>query len=227
MIKKLSVIIPLYNERENIKKILEAVEKAELGEIKKDIVVVDDGSTDGSYGIAKEFSQKYKILRHEQNRGKGAAIKTALPYLSGEYTIIQDSDLEYSPSDWPKLLAAINNGNVVYGSRNLKSTGRGYFFYFWGGRSLSWLVNILYGARLTDVNTGYKLFPTDLLKSLNLKSDGFEFCEEATAKVLKRNVPIKEIPISYRPRTFEEGKKIRFYDGLIAVYAIFKYYFTR
>ena len=225
MSKTLSIIIPVYNEEKTIAEILRRVAEVNLGPIQKQIVIVDDGSADKTAEILKKFSLECLILRHQKNQGKGAAIKTALPHLQGEYAIIQDADLEYDPADWPKLLAAMDeNTAAVYGSRNLGSAGRGYFHYYFGGRSLTLVTNLLFGSHLTDINTGYKLFQTDFLKSLNLQSNGFEFCEEVTCKILKRGGIIKEVPVSYQPRTFKEGKKITWLDGLIAIWTIVKNY---
>lgn len=225
--KTLSIIIPVYNEENTITGILRQVTAVNLGLIQKQIIAVDDGSTDKTAEILKKLSSGYLILRHEKNLGKGAAIKTALPHLRGEYTIIQDADLEYDPADWPKLLAALDkNTAAVYGSRNLGPALRGYSHYYFGGRFLTWLTNFLFQSRLTDINTGYKLFQTDLLKSLKFKSRGFEFCEEVTCKILKRGGSIKEVPIAYHPRTFKEGKKISWKDGLIGIWTIIKNYFN-
>lgn len=225
--KILSIIIPAYNEEKTITEILRRVAEVNLGPIQKQIIVVDDGSTDKTPKLLKKFgSAGYLVLRHHKNQGKGAAIKTALPHAIGEYTIIQDADLEYNPNDWPKLIAAMDEkAAAVYGSRNLGGTGRGYFHYYFGGRFLTLLTNLLFKSRLTDINTGYKIFRTDFLKSLNLKSSGFEFCEEVTCKILKRSGVIKEVPISYHPRTFKEGKKISFKDGIIGIWTIFKNFF--
>lgn len=221
--KTLSIIIPVFNEEKTVAEIIQRVESIPLPGFQKQIIIVDDGSADKTAEILKKFGSKYLVLRHPKNSGKGAAIKTALPHLNGEYTIIQDADLEYNPNDWPKLLAAMDEKPAaIYGSRNLGHTGRGYLPYYLGGRSLTFLTNLLFRSKLTDINTGYKFFRTDFLKSLNLQSNGFEFCEEVTCKILKRGGVIKEVPISYQPRTFQEGKKISFKDGLIGIWTIVK-----
>jgi len=224
MAKILSIIIPVYNEEKTIEKILEATEKTQLPNFKKEILIVDDGSTDGTREILKKLAAKYQVLFHKRNRGKGAAIKTALHFVKGDYVIIQDADLEYDPADWQKLIETAEQSPkaVIYGSRNLGTAGRGYLPYYLGGRLLTSLVNLLFRTRLTDINTGYKLFPTEILRTLNLQSNGFEFCEEVTCKILKRGNVIKEVPIGYRPRTFQEGKKISFWDGLIGIWTIIK-----
>ncbi|MBI3046391.1 MAG: glycosyltransferase family 2 protein [Candidatus Harrisonbacteria bacterium] len=225
-LKTLSIIIPVYNEKNTIAEILRRVASVNLSPIQKQIIIVDDGSTDKTPEILEKLSSEYLVLRHQKNLGKGAAIKTALPHLTGDYAIIQDADLEYDPADWPRMLTVMDeNTAAVYGSRNLGNAGRGYFHYYFGGRSLTFITNLFFGSHLTDINTGYKLFRTDFLKSLNLKSNGFEFCEEVTCKILKRGGLIKEVPVRYQPRTFKEGKKISFKDGLIGIWTILKYRF--
>ena len=228
---KLSVIIPVYNERETIREILEKVTRVNL---KKEIIIVDDASRDGTTEVlrAMEGSQSInnadvRIVYHSRNQGKGAAIRTALSYVRGDVIIIQDGDLEYDPQDYPQLIAPIIRGetDVVYGSRTLGKGKRSYWRYYWGGRFLSWLANMLYGARITDEPTCYKVFRAEVLKSLDLKCQRFEFCPEVTAKLCKRGYHIKEIPISYYPRKIEEGKKIRWIDGLAAILTLLKYRF--
>ncbi|MDP3999752.1 MAG: glycosyltransferase family 2 protein [bacterium] len=220
----LSIIIPVFNEEQTIESILRRVEQINLDNIRKEVIVVDDGSADKTRTLLKGWESKFTVLYHERNQGKGSAIKTALSLAHGDYTIIQDADLEYDPKDWPQLLRAIEEEKVaaVYGSRNLGPAKRGYFFFYWGGRLLTRLMNFWFRSQLTDINTGYKLFRTDILKSLNLQSRGFEFCEEVTAKLLKRKYAIKEIPIGYSPRTFTEGKKITSWDGLVGIWTILK-----
>lgn len=192
--------------------------------------MVDDGSTDRTAEIARAASHPgLRVLRHSKNRGKGAAIRTGLEAASGEIVLIQDADLEYDPSDYEKLLAPIRAGQaqVVYGSRILRpDNGRSYGRYYWGGRLLSWWTNLLFGSSITDEPAGYKVFQADLLRSLNLTCEGFEFCPEVTAKILRRNIPIVEVPIRYRPRSMEEGKKIRWPDGLKALWTLWKLRWT-
>lgn len=224
MLKTLSIIIPVFNEEKTIKEVIQKVENVELPGFEKQILIVDDGSTDATSEILKEFKNKHLIIRHETNAGKGAAIKTAIAHIKGEYTILQDADLELDPKDWPTLLKEIENSGAaaIYGSRYLGER-RGYFFCWWGGKFLSFLTNLIYKTNLTDINTAYKLFHSDILKSINLKAKGFEFCEEITVKLLKKKLAIKEIPIHYyQPRSFKEGKKIRLLDGLIGVWTIIK-----
>ena len=188
--------------------------------------MVDDGSTDGTRGKIDSVPG-IKILKHETNRGKGAAIRTGLAFAFGELVIVQDADLEYDPNDYLELIKPIEEGvaDVVYGSRNLGNNKSGMKAYKWGGVFLSHLANLLYGLRITDEATGYKLFKTDVLKSLNLKCQRFEFCPEVTAKLAKKKYRVKEVPISYKPRSFSEGKKIRWIDGVLAIFYLIKFRF--
>ena len=220
---KLSVIIPVYNEVNTIAKIIERVKRVL---IEKEIIVVDDGSTDGTRGKIDSVPG-IKILKHETNRGKGAAIRTGLAFAFGELVIVQDADLEYDPNDYLELIKPIEEGvaDVVYGSRNLGNNKSGMKAYKWGGVFLSHLANLLYGLRITDEATCYKLFKTDVLKSLNLKCQRFEFCPEVTAKLAKKKYRVKEVPISYKPRSFSEGKKIRWIDGVLAIFYLIKFRF--
>lgn len=225
---KLSIIIPVYNEAATLPQIIERIVEVRLEGVEKEIIVVNDGSTDGTREILHELPSRWpalKIVHHEQNRGKGAAIRTATGHVTGDIVITQDADLEYDPQDYPKLLAPFEDPRVqvVYGSRNLQGNPRSSWSFYWGGRLVSWVANLLYGADLTDEATGYKLFRADLFRSLDLQSDGFEFCPEATSKVLRRGVEIHEVPISYKPRSFDEGKKINWRDGVQAIWTLLKY----
>lgn len=220
---KLSIIIPVYNEAKTLLRILSKVKAVDIN---KEIVIVNDGSTDDTYNILKNVKDgNIKIVHHEINQGKGAAIKTALQYVSGDIIIIQDGDLEYNPKDYIRLIEPIMSGrtNVVYGSRILGKAAKSYFIYYLGGRLLTFLVNLLYGAKLTDISTGYKIFKTKVLKSLKLKYAGFEFCAEVTAKLLNKGYKIHEEPISYFPRTFKEGKKINWKVGFKVASVLLKY----
>jgi dolichol-phosphate mannosyltransferase len=222
----LSVIMPVYNELPTLPEILKRVL---LVPVAKEVLVVDDGSTDGTWDFLKHISdERIKVFRHATNRGKGSAIRTALPYVEGQLVIIQDGDLEYDPMDYLALMRAVDDSQgVVYGSRNLcKANRRGPVRYWLGGILLSRLANILYGLRLTDEPTCYKLFRADIIKSMHLECVGFEFCPEITAKVGKQGIDIKEVPIKYTPRTFLEGKKIRWTDGLKAAWTLLKYRFV-
>lgn len=226
---KLSVIIPVYNESVTVEEIIRRVWTTSLA---YEIIVVDDGSQDDSVEIVRQLQFVAKphliLLQHSKNRGKGAAIRTGLEAVTGDLVLVQDADLEYDPCDYVNLLKPFNEDptvQVVYGSRNLRRNPRSSQMYYWGGRMLSWIANWLYGSRITDEATGYKVVQTELLRSIGLETDGFEFCPELTAKLLQRGVAICEVPITYRPRTREEGKKIQWYDGAIAVWTLIKYRF--
>lgn len=226
---KLSVIIPTYNEGETLEELLCRVVATGLAH---QIVVVDDGSTDGSEEIVTRFAERHpqvELIRHETNRGKGAAVRTGIARARGEYTIVQDADLEYDPADIAKLLAVAQEqgARVVYGSRILGGKARSSQRYYWGGRLVSLAASLLYGQRITDEPTCYKLFKTPLLKSLPLREDGFGFCAEATAMVCRLGERIVEVPISYQPRSMAEGKKIRWTDGLRAIWLLLKHRFRR
>lgn len=227
---KLSVIIPIYNEEATLEELVNRVEAVSLP---KELILVDDGSTDGTVDILRRWETESRagmiVLHHPQNRGKGAAIATGLAHATGDLVIIQDADLEYDPQDYHKLVAAFDSPkqNVVYGSRNLRRNPRSSFSFYWGGRLLSWVTNWLYGSRITDEATCYKVFRTEALREIGVESTGFEFCPEVTAKALRRGWKIREVPISYHPRLWDEGKKIRWYDGLIAIWWLVKYRFKR
>ncbi len=225
---KLSVIIPIYNEEATLAELVNRVESVSL---EKELILVDDGSTDGTVDILRRWETdplpNVTIIHHPENRGKGAAIATGLVHASGDLVIIQDADLEYDPQDYHKLVAAFDSPEqmVVYGSRNLRRNPRSSFSFYWGGRLLSWVTNWLYGSRITDEATCYKVFRTNALREIGVESTGFEFCPEVTAKALRRGWHIREVPISYHPRLWDEGKKIRWYDGLIAIWWLVKYRF--
>lgn len=224
----LSVIVPAYNEMRTIEEILRRVK---LVDIAKEVIIVDDGSTDGTrdYLRSLENEKGFKVLYHSKNMGKGAAIRTAISYVSGDIVIIQDADLELDPQDYHQVVAPIVEGqaSVVYGSRYLKPGNYVPFTrYKMGVLVLTAMANFLYGAGITDEATCYKAFKADVLKSLPLKCKRFEFCPEVTAKVRKRGYKIKEVPISFRYRKVKEGKKIGWKDGLEAVLTLIKYRFV-
>lgn len=225
---KLSVIIPVYNEEATLVEIIGQVRATGLA---AEIIVVDDGSSDRSSAILARLQNTaeppLRLLRHERNRGKGAAMRTGLAAVSGDLVLVQDADLEYDPADYAALLAPFADPavEVVYGSRNLKRNPRSSWSFYWGGRLLSWIANLLFGAHITDEATGYKVIKTGLLRDLGLETDGFEFCPEVTAKLLQRGIAIKEVPISYNPRSWDEGKKIQWQDGLVAIWTLARYRF--
>ena len=225
MKRSLTIIVPVFNERHTIEAILREVLDAPCAGYEKEVIVVDDGSTDGTGAVLETLHERdgFVLLRHEVNSGKGSAIRTAIPRATGDLILIQDADREYDPADYPALLDAYSEGSpVVYGSRNLGGSARGYLAFYLGGRLVTLVLNLLFGAQLTDVNTGYKLFRADILRKLDLRAKRFEFCEEATAKTLKLGYPIREIPIHYHPRTLSEGKKIGVRDGIVAILTILK-----
>ncbi len=225
---KLSIIIPVYNEKATLAILLRQVHEA-TQYYNTEIIVVDDCSSDGSEQIIREQVQQYSnvigVLRHI-NRGKGAAIREALRIVTGDLVLIQDADLEYSPSDYPRLLDPILQGKarVVYGSRFVNSTVFGMSPLFrWGNLLLTWWTNVLFRSTLTDMETCYKVIPAEILKAIPLSGNRFDFEPEITAKLLNRGINIVEVPISYNGRNKLEGKKIGVRDGIVAAWALLKY----
>jgi dolichol-phosphate mannosyltransferase len=215
--------MPVHNEANTIKEALRQVQAVNL---EKEIIIVDDCSSDGTREILSQIvDDEVKVVYHAQNLGKGSAIRTALPYVTGDIIIIQDGDLEYDPADYYKLIEPIVQGraSVVYGSRFLGEITNMHFWNYIANRILALSASLLFLTWITDEGTCYKVFKTDLLKSLDLKCTGFDFCPEVTAKVLKRGHRIVEVPISYRGRSIGEGKKIRWRDGLRAFLTLIKY----
>lgn len=227
--KILSIIIPVFNEEKTIAPLLSKVLKQSLNAWKKEIIVVDDGSSDRTFQKIRPFLSSIQLLTHNKNLGKGAAIRTALLHAKGDAILFQDADLEYDPSDWIFLIKELEKAKVdtVYGSRNLRPSRRGYFPYFLGGVLLSKLTNLLYKSNLTDICTGYKLFWKRTLSLLTIERDDFSFDVEITVKLLKSGRKIVEVPISYNPRKFSQGKKISFIDGLKDIMLLTRYKFGR
>ena len=225
-----SILMPVYNEARTLERAIARVRDVSILPHQKELVIVDDGSTDGSTRILERMASEYpdvRALYHARNRGKGAALKTALAASQGGIILFQDADLEQDPRDYVFLLAALKYAHVVFGSRNLAPVGASrYPHYALGGRMVTALVNILFRARLTDVNSGYKALRREALRGISINADRFNFCEELTVKLLKSGVEIRELPISYTPRTFAEGKKIRALDGLRGLWTIVKYRFV-
>ncbi|MDO8638064.1 MAG: glycosyltransferase family 2 protein [Candidatus Daviesbacteria bacterium] len=231
--KTLSIIIPVYNEQRTIKQILDKVRTIKLPDLNKEIIVVSDGSDDNTDKILS-LEKNIKFLKHTKNMGKGAAVRTGLRQATGDFVIIQDADLEYDPNDYNKLLQPIlkKSTEVVYGTRLAN-----YPLKFWGrnktvlpvhlvaNRFLTLLVNILFRSKLTDMETGYKVFTKEVLSKLELESDRFEFEPEITIKTIKLGYNILEVPIVTEPRGYDEGKKIGLRDGIEAIWTIFRYRF--
>ena len=235
---KLSIIIPVFNEEKTILELLEKVEKVRIPDVEKEIIVVDDGSIDATASIISKFqvpSSKFKFIKHKINQGKGAAVRTGIENATGDYIVIQDADLEYDPNDIKKLLIPVweNKAQVVYGTRlnrlpNLAKDEKTLLFltHYFGTRFLSLITSILYGQWITDMETCYKLFPKKVLKNIKLNAHSFDFEPEITAKLLKKGYKILEIPISTKPRGYDEGKKLNtIKDGSIALWTLLKYRF--
>lgn len=232
---RLSILIPAYQEEQSIGEVLRRVRSVDTESLgwDKEIIVCDDGSDDGTAAeVEKACAEDDRVIlvRHDKNRGKGAAIRTALEAATGDYTLIQDADLEYEVSDYAPMLEAVNAGaEVVYGSRFLdKARPDGMrMSNFVANRILTTTANALFGVNITDEATCFKIFRTDLLRSLELECEGFEFCPEVTAKVGKAGVPIVEVPIAYTARDHAEGKKVRWTDGFEAMWVLVKYRLRR
>ncbi len=228
---KLSVVIPAYNERHTVENLLRRVAGAPLpGELELEMVVVDDGSSDGTREHLRQLAERadpaFRLIEHEQNRGKGAALRTGFAHASGDVVLVQDADLEYNPRDYPVLLQPIldDEADVVYGSRFLGGPHRVLFFWHYvGNRLLTTMSNMFTDLNLSDMETCYKVFRAEILKQLTLHSNRFGIEPEITAKIAKAKVRIYEVPISYHGRTYAEGKKIGWRDGCKAVWCIWKY----
>ncbi len=228
--KKLSIIIPVYNEKHTIQKLLNKIYK--LRNLNKEIIVINDASTDGTKEILNKNKKKItRLINHKKNQGKGAAIQTAQKLVQGDIVLIQDGDLEYDPTDYIKLLKKINSGHkVVYGSRVLGknrylSNDFSSILRVFYNHTLTIISNILNNQKLTDAHTCYKMFRSDIFLNIDLREKGFSFCPEITTKIGLRNITIKEVPIKYNGRSYEEGKKINFIDGIKALLTLIKYRF--
>lgn len=224
----LSVVIPVYNEVNNIREIISRVQNQKLA---SEIVIVDDGSKDGTRDALKELDGKnlVRVILHEVNQGKGAAVVTGMKAAKGDILLIQDADLEYDPRDYPVLLQPILEGlaDVVYGSRFLGAAHRvTMFWHMIANRLLTFITNILYNTILTDMETGYKVFRREVIEGMNIRSKRFDFEPEFTAKILKRHHRIFEVPITFNPRDYSQGKKIKLHDAFAAVWTLLKYRFV-
>lgn len=231
-VETLSVVIPAYNEEPTLATVLDKVAAVKMA-LNMELLIVDDGSKDRTAEVAREWASKHaggrisvKVISKE-NGGKGTAVRRGIEESTGEYVIIQDADLEYDPNDYPKLLEPILAGEaeVVYGSRITGPDKPGSLKFYLGGRLVTLATNLLYWSHLTDEPTCYKLFRGELIRGMPLECTGFEFCPEVTAKVLKRGLRIAEVPIRYFPRSIEEGKKIRSWDGVLALWELLKWRF--
>ncbi len=228
---KLSVVIPAYNERHTVENLLNRVAGAPLpDDLELEMVVVDDGSSDGTRDLLRELEKKadppFQLVEHPHNRGKGAALRTGFEHATGDIILVQDADLEYNPRDYPVLLQPLleDEADVVYGSRFLGGPHRVLFFWHYvGNRVLTMMSNMFTDLNLSDMETCYKVFRSDVLKGLKLYSNRFGIEPELTAKVAKAKVRIYEVPISYHGRTYAEGKKIGWRDGVSAIWAILRY----
>jgi glycosyltransferase involved in cell wall biosynthesis len=224
---KLSIIMPVYNEQQTLREILRQIRAVELAGVQKEIIAVDDGSTDGSRAVLADEAEAgdLRVFVHEQNRGKGAAVRTGFDNATGDLILIQDADLEYDPRDYPALIRPIVEGRVavVYGSRFLGPRKAMLFWHMLGNKLLTLTTNILYNTILSDMETCYKCFRTDVVRGIPLHARRFEFEPEITAKVLKRGHRIFEVPISYYGREYHEGKKISWRDAPLAFWTLVKY----
>jgi len=232
----LSIIIPAYNELNTLEEVVRRVAQVEIG-LLKEVIIVDDCSTDGTRDLVEKLAQEYRDAKagltvrgvfHEQNGGKGRAIRTGLQHATGDYIVIQDADLEYDPQDYPKLLQPILEGraDVVFGNRFHGGSHRVlYFWHYYGNQFLTFLANFLSNLNLNDMEVGYKVFRREVLNRITLHSNRFGFEPEVTIKVARLGCRIYEVPISYHGRTYEEGKKITWKDGVAAIYYMLKFRF--
>ena len=230
---KLSIIIPVYNEEQTISELVERVRAVDLGEMEKEIIIANDGSSDRTREVinSSEWAgdPRIRIYDYPINVGKGAAVRLGLKFATGDIIIIQDADLELNPEEYGILLAPVLAGetDVVYGSRFLKSTQRISIRTRLANWTLTWFTNVLFNGRLTDMETAYKVFRREVIETIRLRCVGFDFEPELTAKLLRAGRRIVEVPITYNPRRFDEGKKIRWTDGVDAVYVLLKCRFSR
>ncbi len=223
--KKISIIIPVYNEEHTIAKAVDSVCDTELPGWQKEIIVVNDGSTDSTKQILDSLKRNIRIISKEKNEGKGSALQEGFKAAKGDIILIQDADLEYSPKDYPILLAPFENEQVdiVYGSRFLGAHLSTMFVYELGNKFVTLITNILFNTNITDMETGFKVFRKSVLKDITIRAKRFDVEPEITAKVLKKGYQIYEVPISYFGRTFSDGKKLTWRDGIVAFWTLIKY----
>ena len=225
---KLSVIMPVYNEQDTVREIVSRVR--EIDQV-YELVIVDDGSQDGTQAILQELSNLpgVRVITHDHNQGKGAAVVTGFKAAIGDVFVVQDADLEYDPQDYGKLLQPLKEGRceVVYGTRFATSKiHKAFFLSYFANRFLTWVTNLLYGSKLTDMETCYKVFRRELVENMTIHARRFEFEPEFTAKLLKQGVKVVEVPISFDPRGYSRGKKITAWDGVVALWTLIKYRFV-
>lgn len=225
--KTLSIVIPVYNEAKTVDILLSRVFAAKLSGWKKDIIIIDDGSTDGTKEALGKWEHKCTVILRDKNQGKGAVLREGFRHIKGDIVLIQDADLEYNPDDYPELLSPFDNPRVfvVYGSRFLGPHLSTMYLYALGNKFVTLITNILFNTNITDMETGYKAFRREILDKLKLRASRFDFEPEFTAQVLKAGYQIYEVPISYYGRKFEEGKKLTWRDGIIALWTLIKYRF--
>lgn len=229
--RRLSILIPCFNEEKTIEVILNILEKVQLG-VEKEIIIVDDGSTDRTPLILKKYQNRHKVIFLKKNKGKGAAIKIGFKYITGDYVIIQDADLEYNPEDILKFVDLVNKKQalVVYGFRHFrqwKTDDYLRWYYYLGGKIITKIANLLYSINISDELVCYKMLHKSVLNKITICSNGFEWESEITAKIARLKIPIYEVPISYIPRSRHAGKKIKAKDGFLAIWILIKYKFTK
>lgn len=230
--KKITILIPIFNEVNTLRLILQKIDEVSFCDLEKEIILIDDYSTDGTRDILKELEQtsadKYKIYYHDKNMGKGASLRTGFGHVTGDIVIIQDADLEYNPSDYEPLIKLLVDGkaDVVYGSRFLNEKSEFMLLSKLANKFLTFVTNVLYGVKLTDMETCYKAFKTDFIKGIQVKANRFDFEPEITAKVLKKGAKLIELPVLYNAREYDEGKKITWKDGVHAVWTLVKFRFS-
>lgn len=225
---KLSIVIPVYNEKKTIEALLQKIAYVSVSDWGKEIIVVEDFSTDGTRDLLRKYTEKYKIIFHEKNHGKGAALRTGFKAATGDYVLVQDADLEYDPEEYPILVGPVTKygADVVYGSRFIGDRAHRvvYYWHYLGNKFLTLLSNMFTNLNLTDMETCYKLFKREIIQNITLDQDRFGFDPEVTAKVARiKPIKIFEVGISYNGRTYAEGKKITWKDGFRVIYCIIKY----